>query len=536
MAVTESVRACTNCGAPLSRYNPAELCAKCSRGGLASKPAEMPQPISTPREAWLYIGRSAVAPPDGSNIGDLFRSYRATHSLTQGDLATLLDFDQSYVSMVERGKRVIRDIAELRRVASKLGIAHDELGLLPVPQEGSLPGEIADPAGSNITTEPVGENQREWRMTRRALNEHRNELSQAARELYPQFEGVRGVLSRPDWMAESPIPLDRIQLSWLGRMDAPYITGSEPQSNDVRPLSSIGARFERYSRAIRAIERPTLFENRVSFRLATCEWTPTGAYLGFGYTTYFDMVDVCEAAAHELTAAWLASGKAGAWLGSPTWSRLPFRSLIGDPFDLARRALLPSIDTLTIRLGSDGASFLLHRREAANVALAGGYYHIMPAGVFQPSTLAPWDQSNDFDLWRNMMREYSEEFLGMPEADGSSGEPIDYAHTEPFRSLNDAKANGTLRSYCFGIGLDPLTLAGEILAVVVIEEDVYERIFSGLVSTNSEGSVVAASPSLSAGIPFNEQNIRRLLDEEPLAPAAAACLDLAWQHRHLLID
>jgi len=537
MVATESVRACTNCGAQLSRYNPAELCAKCGRSGSASKPVVPPQSIPSLREAWLYVGRTEIAPPDGSNVGDLFRAYRATNNLTQGDLAAVLGFDQSYVSMVERGKRVIRDIGELRRVASKLGIAHDELGLVPVPREDSLPGEVADLANvSSAAGEPVGDDQRQWRMARRALNQHRNELSRAAKALYPQFEGVRGVLSRSDWMAEIPVPLDRIQLSWLGRMDAPYVIGSEPQSSDVRPLISAGTRFERYSRAIRAIERPSLFENRVSFRLATAEWTPTGAYLGFGYTTYFDMVDVCEAAAHELAAAWLASGQSGDWLNSPAWSRLPFRSLIGDPFDLARRALLPSIDTLTIRLGSDGASFLLHRREAANVALAGGYYHIMPAGVFQPSTLAPWDQSNDFDLWRNMMREYSEEFLGMPEADGSSGEPIDYAHTEPFRSLNDAKASGSLRSYCFGICLDPLTLAGEILAVVVIEADVYDRIFSGLVSTNSEGSVVAASPSLSAGIPFNEQNIRRLLDDEPLAPAAAACLDLAWQHRHLLID
>jgi hypothetical protein len=51
----------------------------------------------------LYVGRTAVAPPDGSNVGDLFRAYRTTHSLTQGDLAMLLGFDQLYVSMMHPG-------------------------------------------------------------------------------------------------------------------------------------------------------------------------------------------------------------------------------------------------------------------------------------------------------------------------------------------------------------------------------------------------------------------------------------------------
>jgi len=44
---------------------------------------------------------------------------------------------------------------------------------------------------------------------------------------------------------------------------------------------------------------------------------------------------------------------------------------------------------------------VLHRWEATNVALAGGVLHVMPAGVFQPSTVLPSDQADDFDLWRN---------------------------------------------------------------------------------------------------------------------------------------
>jgi hypothetical protein len=74
---------------------------------------------------------------------------------------------------------------------------------------------------------------------------------------------------------------------------------------------------------------------------------------------------------------------------APSWRRLPFRKLLRDSFDLALRPLPPSIDTLTIRRDDEDASFILHRRDAARVTVAGGMYHIMPAGVFQPSSLLP---------------------------------------------------------------------------------------------------------------------------------------------------
>ena len=105
--------------------------------------------------------------------------------------------------------------------------------------------------------------------------------------------------------------------------------------------------------------------------------------------------------------------------------RLPFRDLVADPFDPQRRAVIPAITTLTIRLRRYPAepSFLLHWRDPAKVATAGGLYDVVPAGEFQPSSVALWDRRNDFDLWRNIVREYSEELLGMPEHDGSRSRP-----------------------------------------------------------------------------------------------------------------
>ncbi|QNA74174.1 helix-turn-helix transcriptional regulator [Streptomyces sp. So13.3] len=485
---------------------------------------------------WLATETERSAPPDGSNLTDVLKAYRALHKIKQQDLADLLGYDQSYVSLLERGKRTIRDMDELRRLAQVLGLPEDELGLLPTADTAvALPAETVRQAGPN--PHDALDEQRRWRMTRRELNRHRSELTNAAARLYSADRaGDSPVITKTSWMWSEPIDFAEIDLAWLPKTEAPKVLGNEPQSEGVRPLSPRGARFDRYSQAIRMIDRPSLFENRPSFRLLDVSTIDGRPKLSFGYTTYFDMADICEGVAHELASAWLATGSDSAWITDPTWDALPFRSLVGDPFDLNRRALLPSIDTLTIRLGSDGASFPLHHRSASNVAVAGGTYHIMPAGVFQPSSIMPWDQSNDFNLWRNVLREYAEEFLGDPEADGSSGEPIDYDGAEPFRTLNQARREGKVRPYCFGIGLDPLTLAGEILSVVVIDADVYDSVFAGMVSRNSEGTVVAGRAGEdTAGVEFTRANIRRLLDNEPLASAAAACLDLAWQHRGIIL-
>lgn len=529
---------CTRCGTKLGRSNTDTVCSPCRRAigpGPSRISVHAASADSSPH--WLANDLERAAPPDGSNLADVLKSYRALHRLKQQDLADLLGYDQSYVSLLERSKRTIRDMDELRRLAGALSLPEDELGLLPL---GEAVVTVAVPAGASHEASPLAAvaDQRRWRMTRRELNRHRADLTKAAARLYPEASraGNSPVLTHEAWMWPEPVDFADIELAWLTQTSPPEISGREEESEGVRPLAPHGARFDRYTQAIRMIDRPSLFVNRPSFRLLDVSRTEGRPKLSFGYTTYFDMADVCEGVAHELASAWLKTGSDPAWIGNPSWAELPFRSLVGDPFNLAHRPLLPSIDTLTIRLGPEGASFPLHHRSASNVALAGGNYHVMPAGVFQPSSVMPWDQSNDFNLWHNVLREYAEEFLGDPEADGSSGEPIDYDGTEPFRTLNQARREGKVRPFCFGIGLDPLTLAGEILSVVVIDADVYDSVFSGMVSRNSEGTVVAGRAGGSgAGIEFTEPNIRRLLDNEPLASAAAACLDLAWRHRGLIL-
>lgn len=156
------------------------------------------------------------------------------------------------------------------------------------------------------------------------------------------------------------------------------------------------------------------------------------------------------------------------------------------------------------------------------------------------STTWRFEASNDFDLWRNIVREYSEELLGSPEHDGSRSQPIDYDRWPLYRGLTRARDRGTLRAFCFGVGLDALTLAATIPTVVVIDEDAFEELFGEIVQANSEGIIIARdlhanSPGGTLGIPFDAETVDRLLMATPLAPPGAACLALGWRHRDLLL-
>jgi hypothetical protein len=250
-----------------------------------------------------------------------------------------------------------------------------------------------------------------------------------------------------------------------------------------------------------------------------------------------DKLDVSEALGHEMAIACIGRQRGKAMNAAALSGHLPFRDLIGNPFAPERRAIVPAIATLTIRLRRhpQPPTFLLHWRDPARVATAGGTYDVIPAGEFQPSSVAMWDRRSDFDLWRNIVREYAEELLGEPEHDGTRSTPIDYGGWPLYRKLDQALVQGTASAHLLGLGLDALTLAAAMLTVVVIDDDVFDRTFGDAVQYNDEGEIVSVGHNRSAeGIPFTRESVERLLATEPMASSGAACLALAWQHRSSL--
>jgi transcriptional regulator with XRE-family HTH domain len=457
------------------------------------------------------------------------------------DRGVTVGCDSGEVSRWERGLHRPQGIYR-QLLAQHFGVSIAELGL--TRQRLSQAGQLATvaPALGELTVDAMTDdyllaNQASWLGVRTVLNSRRVDLARATARLYPreiQFDGYEGFLTSSSWLANRPVELPNVNLNLDKEARPADILGTEHASAQTRPLQNLDSRYSRYSHAVRDLARPTLFENRVSWRLLKVSWSERGGQMSFGDMTYFDAIDICEAVAHE-TAKALLRGPASE-VAPASWRSLDLRRLIGDPFDTSRRPILASINTLTIRRDVDGASFVLHDRDPAHVTVAGGMLHVMPAGVFQPASVRSATHRSDFNLWHNMLREYSEEFLGNAEHCGG-GQLIDYLHDDPFASFSDAHKAGAIRPYCFGVGLDALTLFGEILTVTVFDGPTYDTLFANLVRRNSEGSVVHTGVRYpTSAIPFTEHVVRELLEGGRMAPSAAACLKLAWEHRRELLN
>ena len=369
------------------------------------------------------------------------------------------------------------------------------------------------------------EGQREWIRVRESIPGNFVSLTTAAAQLYP--DEVRldaaGMLAQPGWMLEAPIDLSAVDVVFDEDCPPAALDGSGEVTSHVRPSPS---KVSRYSEAIRDLAPPQLFENRPCWRLADARFTTSAATLSFSTTSYFDAVDICGAVAHEFAAAHLLNQDRTT---PPSWRRLRFREAIGNPFGFGHRPAVMSVNTLTIRRDKDSATILLHNRDAANVATSGGVIGVMPAGVFQPSSAHHNHHSADFDLWHNIMREYSEEFLGNPEPDGA-----DYT-TEPLRSLEEARRSGGIRVHCFGLAMGALDLWPELETVAVFDAEVFDELFAGLVSRNDEGSAVRVGTTLpTVHIPLTRDVIDDLWATGRLAPQTLLCLNAAWKHRDQL--
>jgi hypothetical protein len=370
-----------------------------------------------------------------------------------------------------------------------------------------------------------------WRAVRRWLNENRRELGTLAAGLYPQAGRAAGttLLCRDEWIPDEPLELQRLTLNWQDDSPLPAVDGTGPQSEHIRPVDGDGTRYPTYAEALAAIDPPSVFENRPSYRILGADLSGPTRGMDFGRGHYFDGINIGEALAHELAADRLGRQE------TPTRERLPLRSSVGDPCDLARRSVLAAITTLTLRRDRSGqASFLLHWRDPAKVTHAGGLYQVMPAGIFQPADSTPAAQHGDFDVWRCMVREFSEELLGTSEDYHDLGTPLDYDRWPFFGQLDEARRSGQLGVFCVGLGVDPLTLVVDILTVAIFDSEVFDAAFEQLVTANAEGRVVSGPES--TGIPFTDEAVARFAgDAEPMQPAGAALLKLAWQCRARLL-
>ncbi|MGH3221296.1 MAG: helix-turn-helix domain-containing protein [Streptosporangiaceae bacterium] len=103
---------CGRCGALGSPSGRAASCPAC----------QLPAPIGA--AAWLPAARGT-----GGDLGAILRGYRRASALTQQQLAGLLGYDRTYISMIESGRRSVTDRGTLAHIAGTLAIPPHVLGI-----------------------------------------------------------------------------------------------------------------------------------------------------------------------------------------------------------------------------------------------------------------------------------------------------------------------------------------------------------------------------------------------------------------------
>ncbi|MEU3464294.1 hypothetical protein ABZ721_30600 [Streptomyces sp. NPDC006733] len=378
--------------------------------------------------------------------------------------------------------------------------------------------------------------QQEWLTVRSHLQQHRHELSVAAGDCYQAIPTVArtALLTRPEWLPVLPLEMDAIRMEWDSAEES---SGREAdlrsavRNSCLVPRQSDGSPFRSYSAAMAELAAPAVFQNRSTYRLRLADLSGAAgaARMRFTSGTYFDGIDLGEACAHEYTASRL-----GRVPGTP------LRDAIGTPCRLDRRPVNLAVATLVLRhdAATGCAQFPLHWRDPAKVGQAGGMYMVIPVGIFQPASDCPGSRANDFSLWRCVLREFAEELLGEAENPDRT-QPIDYAAWPVAVRLDEERRRGRVRTYALGLGTDPLTLATDLLTVMVIDSGLWDDLAVAMVTANTEGRLArpegSASPA-STLFPFTETGIDRTVQDLPLEVAGAALLRLAWHHRRFLLN
>lgn len=375
---------------------------------------------------------------------------------------------------------------------------------------------------------------------RRVVSEHQHDLQRLAFQTSPQHlkpprDTPVYLLTRPGWIMEAPVPVSETRLELNhGEQSRRWESARDEASTLLPYLPGSTRRRATYSQALIELGgRKELFNGFV-YRLLDVHVGDGPPTLELGAGRYFDYLDTGEVLAYEAARAWRA--------GKRDFHSLRLRHLLRDPFDFPGRVTSCGVITLTVRRSGQGvgAGFLLHRRNPKAGEVASGMLHAVPAGELAPSSIADDSAHRDLSLWRNIIREYAEEMLGVADARGKSGRPIDFDNDYPFSDLTAAAVTGAAECYFLGIGLDPLTWKPEILTVCVFDADVFDSIFRlhllaapvpGTDDHETEGTILMGTNA--HGIPFEENQVNHYLRSD-MRDAGRTCLSLAWYHRQRL--
>jgi hypothetical protein len=372
------------------------------------------------------------------------------------------------------------------------------------------------------------------------------------------------LLAELSWVPANPIQIatpkddladdDQTFITTFGeKSEKSFLSGDhqEPEvSSRIRKLlpSLSGMGPVSLSKAILQIERPDeeRFQSRPCYSLTNVSSdSQTRVSLSFRKAYYFDYIDCGELLALELIREFyffgdsdkgemfkaVARNATTCRLDSTLDKKLKLRSLLGDWRLLARRPSVAGVNVLTVFVDekSNSATFPMMSR-ASTVGSAGGAFHVIPAGEFQPTSDASTDWEKHCTLWQTILRETAEEILLVPEAETHSKQMEELAKIEPIASMLSLVRANEWKAYYLGIGVDALTLKPEILVVSIINQQRFSVAFKKylpdgkLPKKDSEGDVHRTGGGWGSLLTAN--NLRTYRDDPAALPAASGCIEL----------
>lgn len=366
-----------------------------------------------------------------------------------------------------------------------------------------------------------------------------------------------------------PVPLENVSLSYCSQDE-------EQRSAILRKYESLFSELwpgkdRTYASAIMKHARPQMYYNGKSYRLLGINSEkPDKPHLKFSSARYFDYINMGEALLYKETYGFKHGKKTRHHIDSEYDKKVleytadreqEIRCAVGvakslrrkyypkPPKDFGEYVYLPGIQTLTIKVvegknKKKEAFFLLFKRDANVVAAGGQAYSLVPAGEFQPATDIG-DEKEDLDLWKNIMREYSEELLGN-EVNPAANTTPDY-DAGLFQELTSAREKKKLKVWYLGYGISPLNYKPDLLTVCVFKGDTFDEIFpkekvgkqSGVgLDRHTEGNLVTRFSGDAYEIfqPFSEDIVDRYGQIGSINLSALHCLRLAYKHRDVILN
>lgn len=337
-------------------------------------------------------------------------------------------------------------------------------------------------------------------------NEYRSKIFDNAKSYYStDFDvGFMNLIHKAEWIPNNPIKLSNIdeKLRWKD-------TESEYPSGILQPLYN----KKLLSSCIRDNMEGIYLYNGPTYRLVDLDTSGGIPSLCFEKSDYFKYVDFNESLAIELATFTRENTRA------PAFDRndLPYR---GDPkraLNLSNNGCAVGINAITVIARRSSKKFILHAR-GVNTLEAQNTLHVVPAGTFQPHSIANSSQPRDFSLVQCISREFVEELLGTAEAEGherNGDDILNHQNASVFRRLI---LEDSVDFLYMGVGVDLVNLKPEILACIVINDYNDELRFKD----NFEGDGYLED--------WNSQNLLRCSRDLRMLPAGSACLFLAAKH------